>query len=149
MAGILSELDSVASFITQAFPSSAIKYDIPNEPKANTFVIRTQSTDVQTESRMHVRIERTYQLIFYSDDVQTAFETMDRLSFLTMDGNALIPLNDDSLRYIRVESFSFGNPLETESGLHVVIGVMPTQVRTARTQEIFAKIAEIGTRYNT
>jgi hypothetical protein len=63
-----------------------------------------------------------------------------------MNRDAMIPLTDGSLRYIRINSFGFGIPVQTESGLFSIVGVMPTELRQARDQETYQKIMQINTR---
>ncbi|MGM1023549.1 MAG: hypothetical protein ACQEXV_24185 [Bacillota bacterium] len=145
---ILTELDSVASVVLEAFPESEMKYKVPKEPKTGQFVLRSQKNDLSTESRFTFRIERLYQLIYYSDNPAEALDIMDRLSRLLMRGTTLIPINDGSFRYIRIESFSFSDPVETESGLSAVIASMPTEIRQARDQKTFEKIMQVHARIN-
>ncbi|KTS84480.1 hypothetical protein NS115_03905 [Paenibacillus jamilae] len=146
--GILTELDSVASVVLEAFPESEMKYKVPKEPKTGQFVLRSQKNDLSTESRFTFRIERLYQLIYYSDNPAEALDIMDRLSRQLMRGTTLIPINDGSFRYIRIESFSFSDPVETESGLSAVIASMPTEIRQARDQKTFEKIMQVHARIN-
>lgn len=145
--GIQNELDSVASFLTSLYPSATIKFAIPKEPKADTFVVRAGVTDISTETRFHMRIERDYQIVYYGVDVGATLERMDHLSRQAMDGRLVIPMLDGSMRYIRVDSFSFSHPTEAEGGLFAAIGVMPTELRQARTQEVFEKIQQISARF--
>lgn len=146
---LLVELDSVASDLLIEFPDAAIKYEIPKEPQMNTFIIRAQTNDFSTESRFTFRIERDYQIIFYSADPQIALEKMDQLARRCMKGETLIPLIDNSLRYIRINSFGYSLPQRTESGeLFAVIGMMPSELRQARDQAAFAKIMSVSARIN-
>jgi hypothetical protein len=140
------ELDSVASVVETEFPGSAIKYMVPKEPKTDTFSIRPQKSDLSTESLFTFRIERLYQLIYFSNDAQKALDVMDKLSRRLLSGTTLIPLNDGSLRYIRIGSFSFSDPVETESGLSAVLATMPTELRQARDQKEFEKIMRVSVR---
>ena len=144
---ILTHIDSVASFVQAFFPEVEVKYFIPKEPKENTLVIRAPATDLATETRYSIRTERDYQLVYYTSDIGSALERMDVLSRKVMDGRAVIPINDGSMRYIRVGSFSYGYPVETEGGLFAIIGVMPTETRQARTQETYEQIQKIATRF--
>lgn len=146
--GLLAELDSVASVVLTEFPESAIKYKVPKEPKAYQFVIRPQKNDLSTDSRFTFKIERLYQLIYFSDNPEIALDVMDKLSRRLMAGTTLIPINDGSLRYIRIGSFSYSDPVETESGLSAVIASMPTVVHQARDQETFNKVMGLQARIN-
>lgn len=145
---LLVELDSVASDLMIEFPDSAIKYEIPKEPQSNTFIVRAQVNDFSTESRFTFRIERAYQIIFYHDDPQAALETMDRLARRCLKGEAMIPILDDSLRYIRINSFGYALPVKTESELFSIMAVMPTELRQARDLETYQKIMKVNTRMN-
>jgi hypothetical protein len=137
------ELDSVASDLLKEFPEVAVRYDVPIEPQAGTFVIRSQHSDLSVESRYTFRIERDYQLIYYSADPQDAIEIMNRYARRCLKGNTLIPILDDSLRYIRINSFGYGLPVKTEMGLYMVMAMMPTELRQARDQETYQKIMKV------
>lgn len=144
--GIMVELDSVAAAVLSEIPGAAVKYEIPVEPQSGQFIVRAQNSDLSSESLFTFRIERDYQIIFYSDDPQTAVETMDRLARRFMRGDTMIPLADNSLRYIRISGVGFGTPVLTESGLFSILGIMQTELRQARDQEAYTKIMGLNAR---
>lgn len=145
---LIAELDSVAAAVSAVLPDIDIKYSVPNDPKSGHFIIRTQRNELTAESRTIFRIERLYQLLYYAEHSEIALDQIDKLSRHFMAGTTLIPINDGSLRYIRIGSFSFSDPVENESGLKVIIAMMPTELRQARDQATFEKIASIHARIN-
>ncbi|MFS0841165.1 hypothetical protein [Paenibacillus sp. 1P03SA] len=144
----ITELDSVAAVLSAEVPGTDIKYDVPKEPASGQLIIRAQRNELVTESHFTTRIERLYQIIYFSNDPAAAISAMDRLSRKLMFGTTLIPVEDGSFRYIRIESFSFSDPVETESGLAAVIATMPTSIRQARDRETFVKITKLNARIN-
>lgn len=144
---VIIELDSVASAISAEFPVSAVKYDVPVVPVADTFVVRSQTNDINSETRFSMLIERDYQIIYFSDDLESAIRSIDRLARKCMNGDAVIAISG-SFRYIRVGSFSYSQPIETENGLYAIVGVMRTELRQARDQPTFDKIMRVYARIN-
>lgn len=141
-----NELASVASFVKTALPSSTqMKYEVPTQPTKDNVVVRMLTTDTESETRFHYRVDRTYQVVVYGADSPSVLDKMDAIMRKVNDGKTMIPING-SLRYIRVNAFNYSATFRTESGLVACVGVMPTEVREARTQEQYDKIIHIYTR---
>lgn len=142
----LVEQESVGDFIKVALPSIALKYEVPDKPAKNNIVVRLLSSDSESETRYHYRIDRDYQIVVYGVDAQDVLAKMDVIERKANDGTTLIPMKD-SKRYIRIGSFSFSTAFKTEGGLYARLGVLSTEVREARTQEQYDKIMHVYGRF--
>lgn len=92
-----------------------------------------------------MRRSRDYQIVYYGSNVEEVLTRMDKFERIVLN-NLMIPIAS-SLRYIRVEGFSFGTPMKTESGVDVILGVLQTTVREARDQTTYDKIRHVYARY--
>jgi hypothetical protein len=139
-------MQSIVDFIKRLFPAvTVIKQNTPTTPAPNTFVVRLLSSDTGSETLYHMRRDREYQIVFYGANASDVLTKLDELQRKCMN-DLLIPING-SLRYIRVEGFSFSMPFKTESGIDVAIGVLQTEVREARDQATYEKIMNVYARY--
>lgn len=142
----VNDLISVEEFVRGVSPTSATeKQTVPKKPTANLFVIRQQDERRTSETRFHFRIDREYQLVYYGTDAADTLAKMDALS-TALYKTELIPIKD-SLRYLRVESFSISAPFRTDNELDAIIAVLAVTVREARDQETYDKIARVYTRF--
>lgn len=144
---LITDITSIEDFVKSAFPSAATyKQDVPRKPAPNTFVIRFLSDSRELETTKTYRIDREYQVIYIGTDAPDVLTQMDSLS-KALYQTKLIPLNDDSLRYIRVESFSISQPFREETAdLYACIGVLSTEIREARDQATYDKIMHVYSR---
>lgn len=143
---VVNELQSVETFIRGIYPSTTYKQTVPKKPVADTFVIRLLLDGRASETHTSIRVERTYQIVYYGAtpaDVLTKMDTLSRAIYQTEQ----IPINA-STRFIRVGAFSYSAPFQTEGDLYASIGVMETQVREDRTQAASPLIAGVRTTIN-
>lgn len=145
---LVNELASVEAFVRAKLPTVAtVKQTVPLKPEPGTFVIRFQNGSTESETAAHFRHDRDYQFVYFGTsaaDVLTKMDTVAGALYQTL----LIPING-SLRYIRVDQFSMSAPFKTENDVHAVIGVLSTEVREARTQQAYDKIAHVYTQFIT
>ncbi|MEV5028503.1 hypothetical protein [Paenibacillus sp. LPE1-1-1.1] len=144
---VVNELQSVETFIRGLYPSTTYKQTVPKKPAADTFVIRLLTDGRANETHTSIRVERTYQIVYYGSapsDVLTKMDTLSRAIYQTEQ----IPINA-SARFIRVGAFSYSAPFQTEGDLYACIGVMETHVREERTQVASPLIGEVRTEINT
>lgn len=145
---VVNELNSIYDMLKGAYPTAGIeRQDVPEVPVANTFVVRLQNNDTQTETRATYRNDREYQLIFFGSSSVDVLTKVDELSRLFNNGKFAIPIRE-SLRYIRVKAFSFTTPFKSASGVNAVIGVVQTETREARDFESYEKIMSVNTTVN-
>ncbi|MFT4413190.1 hypothetical protein ACLM5H_04940 [Fredinandcohnia humi] len=143
---LVEGLISVSDFVQALFPSSNIlKQNVPLQPSSDSFVVRFQNERRESETRFHTVIERNFQVVYFNSDIQEVLRKMDSLSRMSLNKRIVIPIKD-SLRYMRIESFSFSQPFETESELNAITGVLSVQVREARDQETYEKIMQVNSR---
>jgi hypothetical protein len=141
---VVNELNSIYDFLKAAYPTAALeRQDVPESPKANSFVVRLQYNDTQTETRYSYRNSREFQLIYFGKSSMDVLSKVDELSRLFNNGQFAIPIRD-SLRYIRVKGFSFTTPFKSASGVNAVIAVMQTETREARDLEAYEKVASLS-----
>ncbi|NHN31131.1 hypothetical protein [Paenibacillus agricola] len=145
---LVNELGSVEAFVKALFPSVVtVKQTVPLQPVAGTFVIRFQNGSTESETAHHFRNSRDYQLVYFGTSAADVLAKMDAVSSALYQ-TLLIPISG-SLRYIRVDQFSMSAPFKTDNDVHAIIGVLSTEVRQARTQQVYDKIAQVYTRYIT
>jgi hypothetical protein len=144
---LINDIVSVEAFVKARFTTSTtVKQTVPLKPAANTFVIRLQSSSSESETAYHFRNDREYQIVYYGD---TALDVLTKLDTLTtaLEQTRVIPING-SLRYIRVGAISVSMPFKTDNDLYAAILVVSTEVRQARTQEAYAKMAQVNAKIN-
>lgn len=141
---LINDLVSVENFVKSVSPTSITeKQTVPLKPAANTFVIRFQNDSRELETAYHYRIDREYQIVYLGANPADVLTKMDALS-KALYQTKLIPING-SMRYIHVESFSISQPFQTDNDLYAVIGVLATEIREARDQATYEKIAQVYT----
>jgi hypothetical protein len=141
---VVNELNSIYDFLKTAYPTATIeRQDVPESPKANSFVVRLQFNDTQSETRYSYRNSREFQLIYFGKSSVDVLTKVDELSRLFNNGKFAIPIRD-SLRYIRVKGFSFTTPFKSAGGVNAVIAVMQTETREARDFAAYEKIASVS-----
>ncbi|UQZ84015.1 hypothetical protein SK3146_03227 [Paenibacillus konkukensis] len=139
---LITEIGSIEAFLQAKFPAAIIvKHTEPAEPAGSTFLLRLVSDTRKSETNLLVRTERTYQIMYWADDANSALETMDTLS-AALYQTQLIPVTRAS-RFIRVVSFSFAQPALADNGLYVCTGTLLTEARQARSQESYEKIQHV------
>lgn len=143
---LMNELASVGTFVKSVVPGAQLKYEVPSLPTKDTLVVRVNTSDSESETRYHYRVDRAYQIVVYGVDSPSVLAKVDAIERKISDGTTLIPIAG-SLRYIRTEGFGFGAPFRTESGSWACVGVLQTEVREARTQEQYDKIMHVYPRY--
>lgn len=145
---VVNELNSIYDMLKGAYPTAGIeRQDVPEVPVANTFVVRLQNNDTQTETRATYRNDREYQLIFFGSSSVDVLTKVDELSRLFNNGKFAIPIRE-SLRYIRVKAFSFTTPFKSASSVDAVIAVIQTETREARDLPTYEKIMSVNTTVN-
>jgi hypothetical protein len=146
VSSIVTDIESIEQYMALLFPTATIYLQyVPSQPTANSLSIRFQGADTGTETAYHIARHREYQLVYFGTsnvDVLTKMDALDR----KLNNDLVIPIKD-SLRYMRVESFSLSQPFKTENGIDAIIGVLAVTVREARDQEQFEKIMNVYARY--
>jgi hypothetical protein len=140
------EMESIEQYVAPLFPTAEIHLQyVPAELTTNSLLIRLQSANTETETAYHMARHREYQIVYFDEsnvDVITKMDELDR----KLSNDLVIPIKD-SLRYMRVESFSLSQPFQTENGIDAIIGVLAVTVREARNQEQYEKIMNVYTRF--
>lgn len=146
---IVNEMVSIGDFIKEKFPGVHIYFqNIPKNPTPNTFVVRFQNDSRSLETGFGIIAQREYQLICFEERAPDILTKMDGLSRKLLYKRTVIPIKD-SLRYIRIAGFGFGQIFTTEqNNIEACIGVLQTEVREARDQETFNKVMNVYARYN-
>ena len=139
---------SVKDFIAEKYPDvNTILQNVPEQPTSNTLVIRFQRDNREIETSFGVVAEREYQIIYFGERAPDVLTVMDGLSRKFLYGRTVIPIKN-SLRYIRVAGFNFGQIFKTEQdNIEACIGVLQTEVREARDQQTYDKIMRVYARY--
>ncbi|MDQ0154912.1 hypothetical protein [Robertmurraya andreesenii] len=147
MASITNEIESIAEVVEPLFPGANVYYQrIPAEPKMNELSIRFIAGGSSSETNYHYRLDHDFQIVYFGRnefDCLTKFEALER----KLNDGFLIPIKG-SLRYMRIGSFSFSQPFKTEGGANAILGVLNVEVREARTQQQYEKIAVVNPRIN-
>lgn len=144
----VNEINSVYDFIKAKFPNATIeRQEVPEEPVANTFVVRLQHHDSKTETRATFVNDREFQLIYFGSSSVDVITKIDELNRLFLNNKIVIPIRG-SLRYMRVKGFSFGMALKSGSGVDYVIGVLQTETREARDLPTYEKIMAVNATVN-
>lgn len=148
MADLVTGIISVEDFVRSNFSTSLTeKQTVPKKPTPDLFVIRFQNSTSKTETRFHTIQEIEWQILYFGSSEADALTKMDGLRRASLNNKIAIPLNDGSLRYLRVESFTFSQPFKNENDLDTIIGVLSTTLREARDQETYEKITQVHSRY--
>lgn len=145
---IITEMASIKNFISEKYPNTRIiLQNVPAQPAPDTLVIRFQGDSRDAETPFHMLSEREYQIIYFNERAPDVLAKMDGLSRGFLYGRTVIPIRN-SLRYIRIARFGFGQIFKTEhADLEACIGVLQTEVRETRDRETFDKIMKVYAKY--
>jgi hypothetical protein len=147
VSSIVTDIESIEQYVAPLFPAATIYLQyVPAQPTANSLSIRFQGASTETETAYHMARHREYQLVYFGTsnvDVLTKMDALDR----KLNNDLVIPIKD-SLRYMRIESFSLSQPFVTESGINAMIGVLAVTAREARDQQQYEKIMSVDARYD-
>lgn len=146
MSDVITTIESVESFVQSVHPDSLIY--LQNLPRAygpDTFLIRFLGESRQTETLAHYRKDIDIEIIYVGASAPDALTKLDRVSD-ELYQRQLVPIKD-SLRYLRVESFSLSQPFQTDNDLFAMIGILTVNERQARDQETYDKIMQVHTRF--
>jgi hypothetical protein len=145
VSSIVTDIESIEQYVAPLFPAATIYLQyVPAQPTTNSLSIRFQGAGTETETAYHMARHREYQLVYFGNsnvDVLTKMDALDR----RLNNDLVIPIKD-SLRYMRIESFSLSQPFKTENGIDAMIGVLAVTVREARDQQQYEKIMNVYTR---
>jgi hypothetical protein len=146
VSSIVTDIESIEQYVAPLFPSASIYLQyVSAQPTANSLSIRFQGANTETETLYHMARHREYQIVYFGTsnvDVITKMDALDR----KLNNDLVIPIKD-SLRYMRIESFSLSQPFVTESGINAMIGVLAITVREARDQQQYEKIMNVYARH--
>mgnify|MGYP001164609927 FL=1 len=156
---IITELESVANFVSKIFDDEPIMYyqHVPKQPEEGSISVIFQNATVEQETALtYVDIREWQIIVFGKKDTEIAADpgvlrAMESIKKATIGAaRQVIPLNDGSLRYMRIvnNGFSYGMPVKTEDGRWASVGILQTEVRRARDFETYKKIMEAGVRIN-
>jgi hypothetical protein len=146
---LVNEINSICDFIKAKYPTAKIKQqDVPTQPVANTFVVRIQYNNSQTETRNSYVNSREFQIYYFGTSSVDVATKADELNRLFLNEQMVIPIRG-SLRYIRVKAFSFGAPTVSASGVNLSLGVLQTETREARDLPTYEQINSVGVTVNT
>jgi hypothetical protein len=142
---LITELESVVSFIQYCDPTATIeRQNVPLTPQSGTYVIRYQSDNRKLETASHSVITREWQIVYFSNNIQDCLNVVDNLASYSFNKRLLIPIQD-TLKYMRIQHLTFGQPFWNESSMNVLVGVLTTQTREAIDQGELAKIQSVST----
>ncbi|MFD2704632.1 hypothetical protein [Salibacterium lacus] len=149
---IINEMEAIITHFSAAFPDATfVRQNIPEQPDPDTFVIVFQGESTSTETSLTYAAERDWQVIYVSgtdeNDSANVMRALGRAEKLTVgDPKMVIPINDGSMRYMRVGNFGISQVAELEGGQKSGLGVLQTVVRKARDIQAYEKIMEAGVR---
>jgi hypothetical protein len=143
VADVIDEILALETFVRAAFPASTIeKQTVPEQPAHDTFVIRFLSETPTDETLYSFRLNREYQIVYFSDRPEQALPIMGALT------SAI-----ENVRYIaetrtRLDAFGYSQPALTDNDKYVTIGILRTSTRQARPQPKYDKINHVYQRFN-
>lgn len=145
MSNIVTDIESIEQYVAPLFPAATVYLQhVPSQPTANSLSIRFQGVGTETETAYHMARHREFQIIYFGTSNINVLMKMDALD-RKLNNDLVIPIKD-SLRYLRIESFSLSQPFKTENGVDAMIGVLAVTVREARDQAQYEKIMNVYTR---
>lgn len=157
---IVDEMEAILAWLRAEFPEIPTDQfglqEIPEKPPVDSFYLRFQNDNREHVTSNSIVTRREYQVIHFNalpgvrpQKGVDLLSRMDALSRKLIFGRMVIPINEESRRYIRIDSFSFGNVLDTEDTgtLKAVIGVLNVESRSARDAQSYEKIRQIYARY--
>lgn len=149
---ILNEMEALISYLSAEFPDAQfVRQMIPKDPQPGTFVVAFQNSSPRRETALTYVDTREWQIIYIAGtrpiDNAEVLRNLTKVQKLTYANQRMaIPINDGSLRYMRVTGFNFGQPAELEGGNKAGLAILTTEVRKARDYETYEKIMEVQIR---
>lgn len=145
MATVKDEINSIYDFLKTMYSTATIaRQDVPSQPTANTFVIRSQYESTTKETALSALSGREYQLIYYGTSSLDALAKKDEIAKALLNADYAIQIRGSD-RYIRVRGFNFGTVYTSANGVPYIFGVMQTESRDARELPTYKTVAGIDT----
>ncbi|WP_339273720.1 hypothetical protein MKY59_21330 [Paenibacillus sp. FSL W8-0426] len=149
MADITTEILAIEAFIKSVIPAARVeKQTVPLQPSAGLFVVRFLTQTPATETLYHYRMDRDYQVLYYSAKPQDAFPVMDALSNALYDEQRIA--SSDS----RLDSFTYAMPTKsstdkasTTNADYVTPGILRVTSRRSRPQPTYPLINSVNSRF--
>lgn len=151
MAAIIDEILGIEAFIKSVVPGAVVeKQTVPLQPTPGLFVVRFLAEPVRTnETAFHYRIERDYQVIYYSATPQAAFPVMDALSNAIYDVQRIVATGS------RLNALNYTQPMRTDTDKaattnagYATLGILRITSRQSRTQQSYPLIQNVNSRFN-
>lgn len=149
MAAIVDEILGIEEFIKSVVPGATVeKQTVPLQPTPGLFVVRFLTESRTDETAYHYRIERDYQVIYYSATPQAAFPVMDALSNALYDVQRIVATGSrlNSLNYSQPGRTDTDKASTTNAG-YATLGVLRITSRQSRTQQSYPLIQNVNSRF--
>jgi hypothetical protein len=150
MAAIIDEILGIEAFIKSVVPGAIVeKQTVPLQPAPGLFVARFLTESRTDETAYHYRIERDYQVIYYSATPQAAFPVMDALSNAIYDVQRIVATGS------RLNALNYSQPMRTDTDKaattnagYATLGILRITSRQSRTQQSYPLIQNVNSRFN-
>lgn len=149
---IVDEMGAILAWLRAEFPDIPADQfglqQVPEKPPTDSFYLRFQNDSREHMTSFSIVARREYQVIHFNV-LPDVLARMDSLARKCLYGRMMIPIDEESRRYVRIDSFSFGNVLNTEDrdDLKAVVGVLSVELREARDEKAYEKIRQLFVRY--
>lgn len=138
---IINEIVAIEAQIKTLFPSAKTgKQTMPEKPVADSFYVRFEDDERETEARFYTKATRAYQIVYFAAKPEETIAKMDALGTALYQTEVVSP-------GIRVDSFEFAQPFKYENGeVHAIVGTLTVTVREPRQQAEYPIVQQIHIR---
>lgn len=147
MATIIDEINTLGDLLSGVGATRFYKQEYPKTYVANTIGIRWQGDSNNDMTNVVYGVERTYQIVYFSDKETTCIQKADdiRSAFNNVIKTKIRGLDD----YMTLGPFGFSAPFKTDTdGVHAIVGILPVTVYAQRPQEDYEKMRIIDAKIN-
>ncbi|MGE6488513.1 hypothetical protein [Paenisporosarcina sp. NPDC076898] len=139
MISILQEFSSFESLINENLKPIQLIAEAKQQPTDRQAVFLVVGTDAEELNRTLVHRKRSYQLIFYAEDMYKAMELHAKVDALFTETGSLACED----RFIKMQDHSMSRVFKTDSGLHSFLCMVEASYTISRTFEVVPKMANV------
>lgn len=144
MADIIGEINTISDLLATVGVTRFYKQDLPKSYVPNTIGIRWQGDSDADFTQAAYKIERPYQIIYFSNNEVDCLNKTKLIRSKLSDYLSKKVKIRDSNDYMTFESFSMSPPFKTDTdGVYAVVGVLSVSLLEAYSQPKHTKIGEV------
>ncbi|MEK4030796.1 hypothetical protein MKZ02_19960 [Pseudobacillus sp. FSL P4-0506] len=141
----LTLLDALELFCKQVLPTTEIALlNLPKTPRSDLLVMMNPVPEERTINGIQTRIVTTWDVIYFHSHAARVVEGADKLRRAFVHGITIPFMDEQTMRYIRIQAFNPSPMNENESDLNYILCKLETVTSDVLSVERFEAMQEIA-----